>query len=180
MNDIEERLLAFRCPRWEELPDLELYADQMVNYVEKHLSVLDIEGEGRLITASMINNYVKMKLIPAPVKKKYGTRQLARLIVVCTLKRDFSISELSKMITIELEHFENRVAYNLFCDEMESSIRHVFLGEAMPPVGPSREEAIVRAVMTAFANKLYAHCMIHVFSQESDAGFIALPAENNS
>ena len=180
MDDIEKRLLEFHCPRWEELPDIELYADQIVNYIESHLSVLDVEQEGHLITASMINNYVKMKLIPAPVKKKYGVRQLARLIVVCTLKRDFSIAELSKMMNIELARFENRFIYNLFCEELERTIRHAFLGEEMPPAGATREEAIVRAVMTAFANKLYAHCIIRAYSQQDDAEIFELPAGNNS
>ena len=72
MSEIRKRLLDFHCPRWEEMPDVELYADQVVNYIERHLSALDVEGEGHLLTASMINNYVKMKLIPAPVKKRYG------------------------------------------------------------------------------------------------------------
>jgi len=180
MNAIEERVVAFHCPRWEELPDVELYVDQMVSYIERHLSVLDIEQEGHFITASMINNYVKMKLIPAPVKKRYGVRQLARLIVVCSLKRDFSISELSAMMDIELAKFENRVIYNLFCEEMERTIRHVFLAEQIPAPGPTSEEAIVRAVMTAFANKLYAHCIIRSHSRPDGRDALALPEANNS
>ena len=176
MSEVVERVLAFRCPRWEELPDVELYVDQMVSYIERHLSVLDIEEEGHFITASMINNYVKMKLIPAPVKKRYG----ARLMVVCSLKRDFSISELSTMINMELAKFENRVIYNLFCEEMEQTIRHVFLGEVIAPPGPSSEEAILRAVMTAFANKLYAHCIIRSQANREPLEPLALPGVNNT
>ena len=160
MSEVEERLLAFRCPRWEELPDVDLYVDQMVSYIERHLSVLDVGDEGHFITASMINNYVKMKLIPAPVKKRYGVRQLARLMVVCSLKRDFSIAELHTMMDFE----------------MEQTIRHVFLGEAIAAPGPSSEEAILRAVMTAFANKLYAHCIIR--SQAAPATLPPLNAGN--
>ena len=70
MNEIEERLINFRCPRWNELPDVELYMDQLVGYAERHLEPLNVGQEGRLITSSMINNYVKMKLVPAPIKKK--------------------------------------------------------------------------------------------------------------
>ena len=180
MSEIEERLLAFHCPRWEELPDVELYVDQMVSYIERHLAVLDVSGEGHFITASMINNYVKMKLIPAPVKKRYGVRQLARLIVICSLKRDFSIGELHAMMDIELAKFENRVIYNVFCEEMERNIRHVFLGEALPQPGPSVEESSVRAVMTAFANKLYAHCVIRSHAEQGGTDVLSLPAVNNS
>ncbi|MBQ8952967.1 MAG: DUF1836 domain-containing protein [Clostridia bacterium] len=180
MSEVEERLLAFHCPRWEELPDVELYVDQMVSYIERHLAVLDVEQEGHFITASMINNYVKMKLIPAPVKKRYGVRQLARLMVICSLKRDFSIGELSSMIDIELARFENRAIYNVFCEEMERNIRHVFLGEQMAPAGPTPEEAIVRAVMTAFANKLYAHCIIRSHTGPGGAQVLPMAGVNNS
>ena len=103
MNAIEEKLISFRCPRWHELPDVELYMDQLVGYAERHLEALDVTQEGRLITPSMINNYVKMKLIPAPVKKKYGVRQISRLLVICSLKRDFSISELQEMMGMVLK-----------------------------------------------------------------------------
>ena len=128
----------------------------------------------------MINNYVKMKLIPAPVKKRYGLRQLSRLIVICSLKRDFTIGELHAMIDIELAKFENRVIYNVFCDEMERTIRHVFLGEALPQPGPSVEESIVRAVMTAFANKLYAHSVIRAHTEKEYGGALTQRAVNNS
>ena len=175
MTDIEERLIQFHCPRWEELPDVDLYVEQLVGYIEKHLAVLYIGQEGKFITASMINNYVKMKLIPAPVKKRYGQRQLARLIVVCSLKRDFSIGELDAMITIQLARFENKVVYNMFCEEMERTIRHVFLDEALPPPGPSAEEALVRAVMNAFANKLYAHSMIMSHAASGGAQIVPMP-----
>ena len=180
MGEIEEKLLAFRCPRWEERPDVDLYVDQMVSYIERHLSVLDVGEEGHFITASMINNYVKMKLIPAPVKKRYGLRQLARLIVICSLKRDFSIAELHTMIDFELSKFENRQIYDTFCEEMERTIRHVFLGESIPLPGPNAEEAILRAVMTAFANKLYAHCIIRSRVEQCGAEVLILPGVNNS
>ena len=180
MNEFEERIGAFHCPRWEELPDVELYVDQLVGYIEKHLSLLYIGQEGKFITASMINNYVKMKLIPAPVKKRYSVRHLARLIVVCALKRDFTISELHAMMDFELAHFENRVVYNLFCDEMESNIAAVFLGKRLPACGSTMEEIIVRTVMTAFANKLYAHYIILTQTTQPGGQVIALPVRQQN
>ena len=143
-------------------------------------SVISIRLLFSFITASMINNYVKMKLIPAPVKKRYGVRQLARLIVICSLKRDFSIAELSAMMNIELARYENRVIYNVFCEEMERTIHQVFLGEQIAPPGPNTEDAIVRAVMAAFANKLYAHCIIRTFAESGEGEVLALPGVETS
>ena len=172
MNEIEERLVNFRCPRWNELPDVDLYMDQLVSYAERHLEPLNVGQDGRLITSSMINNYVKMKLIPAPVKKKYGIRQVSRLLVIGSLKRDFSISELQDMMEMVLSRFQNNIAYDLFCEEMEKNIRHVFLDETLPPVGSTQEEAIIRAVMSAFANKLYAHVIIQTSVSTLDRNHI--------
>ena len=70
--------------------------------------------------------------------------------------------------------------YNVFCEEMERNIRHVFLGEAIPQPGPSVEESIVRAVMTSFANKLYAHCVIRSHAEQGGTDVLSLPAVNNS
>ena len=68
-------------PRWDDLPDIELYMDQVVSILEKNLSVFS-NGE-KLITPSMINNYVKQKIVKPPVKKRYDKMHLAYLFVVC-------------------------------------------------------------------------------------------------
>jgi Domain of unknown function (DUF1836). len=56
-------------PRWKELPDIELYMDQVISLVGKYLTPILPKQEQALLTKSMVNNYVKLELIPAPVKK---------------------------------------------------------------------------------------------------------------
>ena len=168
MEDMKQRLLSYHCPRWRELPDVELYVDQVVSYVERHTSLLDIASEGKLITSSMINNYVKMKLIPPPVKRKYRPGHLARLIVICSLKRDFSISELRDMTELTLRRFDRHAAYDFFCDELERSLARVFQQQVAPPapeLAETQEYQTIQAVMTAFANKIYAQCVIKAYLQ---------------
>ena len=64
-----ERLAGQRLPRWEELPDLELYMDQVLSLMDRYLG--DCPGFDRKgLTASMVNNYVKLGVMPPPVKKK--------------------------------------------------------------------------------------------------------------
>ena len=63
-NQIETASL----PRWDELPDIELYMDQVINLVSKYLSPILSQQEQPMLTKSMVNNYVKLGLIPAPVK----------------------------------------------------------------------------------------------------------------
>ena len=149
---------------WDRMPELQLYMDQVIAFMEKQLDFYRRNAQSKTLTPSMINNYVKMKLIPAPVKKRYGVRQLARLVVICTLKRDFSIAELSTMMQTVLAKYENVEAYNRFCAEMEMTIRSVFRHEEIPAAGACMEDQIIRAVMMAFANKLLAHCTIREYT----------------
>jgi len=167
MNKIEQDLLAFHCPRWDDLPDVELYVDQVVNYVEKHIAVLDLEKDTKILTASMINNYVKMKLIPAPVKKRYNQKHLARLIVICSLKRDFSITELSGMTDLILKRYDPSAAYDFFCAGMEYAIHQVFTGETQERQLTVPIDSLLYSVMTAFANKLKAHCLVRDFLDDA-------------
>ena len=68
-------------PLWEELPEIELYLDQVLLYVNQVTqSTLGPNDKG--LTASMVNNYVKHGHVAKPIKKKYNAAQVARLIVI--------------------------------------------------------------------------------------------------
>ena len=90
-------LAAQRLPRWDELPDIDLYLDQVLTLLDKYLGPFLPENGGHALTASMINNYVKLRIVPAPVKKRYGRVQLAYLLVIGLLKQvlyEFPLKEL--------------------------------------------------------------------------------------
>ncbi len=97
MTDIQKdavgSLARRSLPQWEELPDLELYMDQVLSLVGKYLP----SGEGKGLTASMVNNYVKQKVLPPPVNKRYGRRHLAALLMLCTLKSVMPISAVQQL-----------------------------------------------------------------------------------
>ena len=81
----EDLVSTFSYPTWEQLPELDLYLDQVLLYVNKTCApVLSSSDKG--LTAAMINNYVKHGYVEKPDKKKYQRRQVARLIAITTLK----------------------------------------------------------------------------------------------
>lgn len=88
-----EELARRSLPLWEELPDLELYMDQVLSLVGRYLPA----GEDKGLTASMVNNYVKQKVLPPPVNKRYGRRHLAALLMLCTLKSVMPISAVQQL-----------------------------------------------------------------------------------
>ena len=89
----------FRLPAWEELPRIELYMDQVIGLVTQYVGFFVYDpDEEKLLTPSMVNNYVKMRLLPPPVRKKYGRKHIALLVMICTFKQSLSMAAVEKML----------------------------------------------------------------------------------
>lgn len=98
MQDFVGRIAAFAPPAWEQLPDLGLYMDQVITYLEKQYQPL-YGHKKRLITPAMINNYVKCGLVARPVGKKYERAQIAQLMMLCMLKQAVSLEAMRPLVT---------------------------------------------------------------------------------
>ena len=131
------QMLEYRIPRWNELPEIELYMDQVIALMEKYLGVF-YDDETKTITPSMINNYVKLGLIPAPVKKKYSKIHLACILIICILKQVIPINSISRMIEHQMSRHSVEEAYDRFCEEQEKAF-HSSIKRAMEMSDPSNE-----------------------------------------
>ena len=157
MRDIDfETVMKIHIPRWNELPEIDLYLDQVVNYIEKYLGQYNVNKEDKIITKTMINNYVKQGIMPAPTKKKYNREHIAYLIVICVLKQVYSISDIGKLIALTIQYFDLSKAYNRFCANLEVSIKNVFSRKEFPNVEKMTEEQyLLKNVVQSVADKLY-------------------------
>ncbi|MCK3881906.1 DUF1836 domain-containing protein [Streptococcus suis] len=106
-------------PYWHELPDLDLYLDQVLLYVNQTTNSSELL-EQKSLTASMINNYVKHKQIEKPIKKKYQKQQVVRLVALTILKNVFSIQEISQTLNLLLQTDSSETLYNHFVDCMRN------------------------------------------------------------
>ncbi len=126
-TEIENALTSYSLPSWDMLPDLDLYMDQVISIVTKYLEVYDcVVGHHRLITPSMINNYVKLGIIPPPVKKKYSKLHLAYLLIVCTLKQTHDMSTIQEIIPISLDKESVQKTYDSFVKNQNTAFNYVF------------------------------------------------------
>ena len=91
-------LEKFDLPDWDDLPQLDLYMDQVILLLTRYLAPLERGGDEKTITASIINNYVRMKVMPPPVKKRYSRVHLAYLVMICILKQSLSISCIQRLL----------------------------------------------------------------------------------
>ena len=119
--------------RWEEIPDFPLYIDQVVSIIEKSLSFLK-DNDDAIITKTMINNYVKHKLVKAPIKKKYEREQIAYFTLICLLKSVFSLDEISKLIQLQQSQKELSEFYNMYCDVLERVLKTNHLDSELPDI----------------------------------------------
>lgn len=163
-----KEILEFHLPRFNELPDIDLYMDQVLNIIENSLIIFSSENDENIITKSMINNYVKQDVIEKPFKKRYKKFHVAYLIIISILKKVLSISEISKIINnqdYEVEEF-----YNIFCNELEYSLKSTFLNESKDEqtklIDDNIHNKILVAATRAFANKVYVQKLIEFNEEE--------------
>ena len=164
MQNIEPTLLNdIHMPRWNELPNVDLYLDQVVTFINSSLNSFILSNvsnssktENQVLTKTMINNYVKNKLIEPPKKKKYSKVQLAKLFVICILKQVYSIGDIGKLISETTRYFELSKAYNRFCANLEISVKNAFTRKQFPNIEKMTEEQyLLKNVVQSVADKLY-------------------------
>ena len=156
------RVAQQRLPHWNELPDLELYMDQVLSLMERYLgSYPGFDRKG--LTASMVNNYVKLGVMPPPVKKKYTRVHLAHLIIICVLKPCLPIDCIKNMIASSAGAEEAEGAgYDRFCALFEEAVREaaddagrqIRAAEGRPAV-PVYRAALRAQAQQALSLKLY-------------------------
>lgn len=117
-----EELERFELPDWESLPQLDLYMDQVILLLTRYLPPMDRDSDERTITASIINNYVRMKVVPPPVKKRYSRVHLAYLVIICTLKQSLSISCIQRLLPADRSEEAVRDLYTQFLQQYRRSI----------------------------------------------------------
>lgn len=159
MESKEQIVYDFHCPRWNELPTLLLYMDQVVVIIDEALQAFPMQGE-KTITPAMINNYVKAGLITPPVKKKYDRGHVAALIVISLLKRVLSMNEVAGVLRVLRGECEQEEGYNLFCEKAEKAIdakNHPFLEEKG---GLKPAENLLNAVMLALHGKVQVQYLL--------------------
>jgi len=157
LMEFDAQLEAFRMPRWNELPAIDLYMDQVVGIIDKSLSILGGD-EQKVITPSMINNYVKQQAIPAPNKKKYTREQIADLMMICVLKQVLSIKRISTILAGAAQDLPH--IYDEFCAAQESAFKTVEGGNFKFVVEVEDELNAIGMAACAVACKVYAEKII--------------------
>lgn len=122
----ENYVAGYSLPAWESIPDFGLYMDQVIVILQQYLDFIPAPAEGKdsFVTASTINNYVRLKIMPAPVKKKYGRKHIAYLIMILTLKLSLSISQIGQLLPAAPEEEQVRMLYTYYQEKFSRTRQH--------------------------------------------------------
>lgn len=99
MQDWMEKMARLDYIRPEEIPNIDLYMDQITTFMETQLAGTKRTPQDKIMTKTMINNYTKNKLLPAPERKKYSKDHMLLLIFIFYFKSIMSISDLQEILT---------------------------------------------------------------------------------
>ena len=145
---------GFRLPRYAEIPTVGLYLEQTIKYINTFLSPLGCLE----LTSSMVSNYVKKGLIPAPVRKQYYPEQICYLFFVALAKNLTSIETIDLLISVQRSTYSLPMSYDYMCEELENMLFYFFdLKDAPEDVGEteSDEKNLLRGLIMSAANVIY-------------------------
>ncbi len=96
---VNKILSGFTVTDVEEIPKIDLYMDQVLTFLSERLRRTARKSDAdKLLTKTMVNNYVKNKVMIPPVKKKYGRDHILLLMVIYYMKSFLSIDDIRRIV----------------------------------------------------------------------------------
>ena len=124
LNSILEEMDKILNIKSDDIPNIDLYMDQVLSFLDEKLNYTrrsTENGEEKIFTKTMINNYAKNNLLPSPVKKKYSKEHMMTLIFIYYFKNFLSINDVATLINpITDKYFEGEGSIKF--DELYDSI----------------------------------------------------------
>ena len=99
LADMLHKLAKLDYIRPGEIPNIDLYMDQVTTFMDTHLEATKRNEEDKILTKTMINNYAKNNLLPSPEKKRYSREHLLVLIFIYYFKNILSINDIQTLLT---------------------------------------------------------------------------------
>ncbi len=105
LTDVFKKLSKMNYIKPGDVPNINLYMDQVLSFMDEHLSDSKRHEDDKILTKTMINNYTKNDLLPPPIKKKYSKEHIYMLAYIYYFKNILCISDIQKLLTPLTENF---------------------------------------------------------------------------
>lgn len=168
MEKIKQILEERRPGTWEEIPDIDLYMDQVLSYMPRQHAGLEL---GENLTSAMINNYIKKDLLPRAKGKKYDRQHIAYLTAICLLKQVISVSDAGALLNAQIEEREEtrvREFYEKYTKMLDEEFREVS-GELKEKADRQQFlDMALRLAVASYARKLACEQILKELEQSED------------
>lgn len=124
----------------EDIPNIDLYVDQVTTFIESQLSSLKRDEDEKILTKTMINNYTKNHVLPSPDKKKYSKDHVLTLILIYYLKSFLSIKDIQTLL--------EPITDKYFGTESELSFYELY--EELVAQGNGQSKALIKDVVAKY------------------------------
>ena len=167
---LSDSIRGFRLPRYHEIPNMGLYLEQATKYINQCIQPLGVEE----LTPSMVRNYVKQGLIPAPIKKQYYADHIGHLISVALLKLSIPLEHIKTLFFLLSvgNRYTIQRSYDYFCDELENVLYFRFgLKDTVDHFGTTNSMAkeMLRSAIVAVSQIVYLDSCFHLLSDSNNA-----------
>lgn len=130
----------------DEFPDMEIYMDQAESFLNRGLRIYKKGEKDKVITKTMIGNYVKHNMLPRPVNKKYSKDHLMLLAFIFYLKGTFQMEEIEKIVKPLIENYNS---------EFDDKINLEDLYKGILEVQAKEEESLAQSVHNMIEKSKY-------------------------
>ena len=121
LNSILESISKIDYVKSIDIPNIDLYMDQVTTFMDKHMASSKRYEEDKVLTKTMINNYAKNNLLPSPEKKKYTKEHLLVLTFIYYFKSFLSIKDIEMLlrpVTDRYFHTDSKLNLTHIYDEV--------------------------------------------------------------
>ena len=120
-KELEEKLRSERPASWERIPDIDLYKDQLTEYLKRqHIGF--VLGMEEPLTSAMINNYIKVGVLPRAKGKRYDRDHIAYLTCVSLLKQVLSVQETGELLELETGDGDVKDLYGRYAEVLDRAL----------------------------------------------------------
>ncbi|MDD2190472.1 MAG: DUF1836 domain-containing protein [Eubacteriales bacterium] len=107
IKGIVEKFVSKGLVDADSFPDMEIYMDQAETFMNRELEIFKQNDKDKVITKTMIGNYVKHNMLPRPVNKKYSKDHLILLTLIFYLKGIFQMEEIENILKPLIDNYNS-------------------------------------------------------------------------
>lgn len=167
IKKFKDKLINSRPEEWEQIPDIELYMDQVILYMKRQHIGLELEDEETL-TSAMINNYIKSGLLPRANGKRYSREHIGYLTAICLLKQVLSVGNSDTLMKNALSDMGIEKFYGQYKEMLDMEFKKVAEQIDENSTKEQMTKMALQMAISSYAQKLACEKLLESIPKETE------------